>query len=264
MSPSSEDPITLVVIHEPRPHLSKHVFNSKCRALADAIMALPVCQMNFLKYDYIFQTSSLDANLGSFGFPESRPRVLTIKKCETPEHWEEVRRNPEFKRLIGEKWGSCHTFFANVVKQVNTPATGDSVFIFSILKAPARHSPEEFSSRLKEIVDRGVALPISQKIYVKHLILFPSNIDLDLQNANHMLRALGLSAFGRPRRRSQCKQTAVTHFTPYSQFACAQSREDFVELLDDPALKQWGREAMPQVEYHVSGVSFLAGVDSRV
>ncbi|KAJ7029823.1 hypothetical protein C8F04DRAFT_639374 [Mycena alexandri] len=249
-----KDRVTVISIREVPPHLSKEAFETNVRALADSLMALPVCKKNFLRYDLIFQTPSLDANLRALGFLESRPHVLSIAECESSDHWAEILADPEFARIVteGEKFGFCSSaraFFADVATKIDSSAAAvDPTCLFAVFKAPTRLPQQEYFQKLDELVDRALALPICKKVFSKYSMHLPSNVDMNLQNIDSMLRALDLPA----------PEPGAVFITEVS------SSGDLVELLAHPDIQKFAMEAMHEIEIHVNGVASLGNVEAKV
>ncbi|KAJ7776235.1 hypothetical protein B0H16DRAFT_1003236 [Mycena metata] len=161
----------------------------------------------------------------------------------------------ELMKLVneGEKFGFCSsatTFFADVVTKIDSPsAASDLGRVFFVFKAPARLPPEEFSRELEGVVDRCLALPICQRVLVRHSMLVPSKIGTDLQDNDGLLRALGLPT-----------PEAVVVI-----IAEVESPDDFAEFFTDEFLvKEVVKEVKDKFEFHLNGVCFLGSVESKV
>ncbi|KAJ7027156.1 hypothetical protein C8F04DRAFT_1238219 [Mycena alexandri] len=96
----------------------------------------------------IFQTPLLSANLRAVGYPESRPRVLSVAEFEargdstSPDHWAEVSHalvgflpilSSQGSLLKERGLGSARPFFAGVTTKINSPAAAVAFLPFSTL-----------------------------------------------------------------------------------------------------------------------------------
>ncbi|KAJ7723074.1 hypothetical protein B0H16DRAFT_1737434 [Mycena metata] len=163
-----KDRVTGISIREVPSNLSKEVFKTNIRAVADSLMSLPVCKKNILRYDLIFQTPVLAAEMRTLGLPESRSHIASIAECESVAHFAEVFGHAD-----------ARTFFVDVVTKLELQAAVDS---------------DQFRDKLEGLADRLLALPVWEKAIVTYSMLLPQRMDTSFQSTDAILRALGLPA----------------------------------------------------------------------
>ncbi|KAJ7506115.1 hypothetical protein B0H11DRAFT_2220039 [Mycena galericulata] len=59
-------------------HLSKATFEKKFDAFTDALVALPIGQKHFVKFELMFQNDRLDEHLQALGLPAPEQTVVCI------------------------------------------------------------------------------------------------------------------------------------------------------------------------------------------
>ncbi|KAJ6549815.1 hypothetical protein B0H19DRAFT_1264722 [Mycena capillaripes] len=96
------------IFHAPI-HLSREDFRAACEAIADAVLALPVAQINLLKYELMIPNHDLDAHLQGLGVPPPSGTVIITTEFATQEKLLEFAGDPGFQKIIAaakEKFGS--------------------------------------------------------------------------------------------------------------------------------------------------------------
>ncbi|KAJ7174764.1 hypothetical protein C8R46DRAFT_1189432 [Mycena filopes] len=247
-----KDRSTIIVVREVPVHLSKDVFESKIKTVLESLMTIPICKKNYVTFDLILETPLLNADIRALGFPEARPQVIAFIECETADQFTEIFSDPEFAKVLAqgeEEFGFCTTasalFFDGVVT-LDRPAGADLTTLVGMFNIPAGFSHQEFLRKIEDRVNRFIALPICQKVLVKHSMFLPSTVGENLQGADGMLRAVGLpppapSAVG------------ILKF---------ESMNAVSEFLADPDTKKFAMEA--EAEFLAHGVGFVADVQPKV
>ncbi|KAJ7155152.1 hypothetical protein C8R46DRAFT_1117094 [Mycena filopes] len=249
-----KDRSTIIAVREVPAHLSKEVFESKVKALLESLMTIPVCKKNYVTLDLILETPFLNADIRALGFPEARPHVISLIESETADQFTEVFSDPEFAKACAqgeEEFGFCTTaslFFVDGVAKLDRPAGDDLTTLIGVFKLPAGLPLQEFSRKIEDRVDRFIALPICQKVLVKHSMFLPSDVSGNLQAADGLLKKLGLSG-------SPPTPSAVVIL----KFESVNTASEF---LADADIKKFAFEA--EVEILANAVGFVADVQSKV
>ncbi|KAF7333710.1 hypothetical protein MVEN_02327400 [Mycena venus] len=186
-------------IHPVPANLSKREFERKCEALVESLLATPVAQRNFLKFDIIFQNEQLKEHITALEIPEPRPIVCLRVEYETEDSWAECHRDPDYMKALdaGKSWGfhddAC-IFSAAKVSKGHPNAPRDSNVVVGIIKAPGHMSATEFQQRLEGLID---AVYGAKKPAIKwHLYVQNMNAEEHLQAAGYPPVSAGPSYFG--------------------------------------------------------------------
>ncbi|KAJ6554298.1 hypothetical protein B0H19DRAFT_1262679 [Mycena capillaripes] len=161
-----------VGIHRAPPGMSKEEFLGKMKALAAAVVALPVVQKNVVKYQIISANSSFDEHIKAFGMPASTQQhiALLVAESETPEQMLEISKDPELQSLVAaaeemtpERGASI--FSAHVVEKLNKPGRDhkDNLRVVGLFKVPQHLTPGQHAEKFEVLVDSIVAHPTIQK-----------------------------------------------------------------------------------------------------
>ncbi|KAF7342450.1 hypothetical protein MVEN_01834200 [Mycena venus] len=227
------------------PNLSKDAFQVKVKAMVDVILALPVVQKNGLTIDIIFQNELLDERLEALGLPIAPPSVWLKGECETGAQYEELLEDQDLAKLIreAEEFGfrtGTSAFFADVVTKVDIAgATSQNcTHVVAAVKVPAHLSSTEFQQKLENIVDKFLALPITQQKIVKFSTYVPN------ENMNTHLRALG---FPEP------EPVAVVMYD-------VETQESMIEIATHPSIKTFAAETIPELSIDTGSSIFSADV----
>ncbi|KAJ7036315.1 hypothetical protein C8F04DRAFT_1096063 [Mycena alexandri] len=185
MSPSStKDRLLAIGIHRAPPGMSKEEFLGKMKALAAAVVALPVVQKNVLKYRIISANSSFDEHMKEFGMPASTPQhiALLVAESETPEQMLEISKDPELHSLVTaaeemtpERGASI--FSAHVVEKLNKPGRDhkDNLRVVGLFKVPQHLTPAQHAEKFEALVDSIVAHPTIQKNMLGYTMWLPND-----------------------------------------------------------------------------------------
>ncbi|KAJ7430215.1 hypothetical protein B0H11DRAFT_2138238, partial [Mycena galericulata] len=185
MCPSpTNGPFLAIGIYRAPPGLSKEEFLDKMKALAAAVVALPVVQKNVLKYQIISANSSFDEHIKAFGMPASTPQhiALLVAESEPPEQILEISKDPEFQSLVAaaeemtpERGASI--FSAHVVEKLNKPGRDhkDNLRVVGLFKVPQHLTPAQHAEKLEALVDSIVAHPTIQKNMLGYTMWLPND-----------------------------------------------------------------------------------------
>ncbi|KAF7343159.1 hypothetical protein MVEN_01746700 [Mycena venus] len=159
-----KDRVVCVGVYKTPPNLSKEELQVKAEALLDSLLAVPIAQKNYVKFEINIQNPLLDEHLKALGFPQAQPDVWVTGECETEAKFEEILKDPEFAKLIQEAEHLEHfsVFFADVVTKVDIPTAKNGVRVICALKPPVHLSSNDFHHKTEAILDRFLALPVTQ------------------------------------------------------------------------------------------------------
>ncbi|KAJ7910310.1 hypothetical protein B0H13DRAFT_1876845 [Mycena leptocephala] len=172
MSASNEkDRMVAVGIYKAPANLSKEEFETKITSFVDRMLAVPIAQKNFLKFEIIYQNELLNQHIKAFDLPEAPTSVWLTVEFETEAHCAEILTDPMFAKAFAEaeEFVSCATgFVADVVTRIDRPTPKDRTHLMCAFQRPDHLSSDEYRKKFEVFVDRLLALPISQKNFLKH------------------------------------------------------------------------------------------------
>ncbi|KAJ7752976.1 hypothetical protein B0H16DRAFT_1545535 [Mycena metata] len=164
-------------------------FQSKCEALVESFLALPVAQQNFLKFDILFQNDQVKGYTTSLGFPEPSPAY-------TDANWAACLQDPDFINAMaaGRSWGfydgACANwvfptciFSADSVTKLDSSVPSDTNVVITIIKVPVQQTASIFRQKLDTLIDAVIDL-IKPKMNVTMLIQ-NLNAEKNLQAAGY-------------------------------------------------------------------------------
>ncbi|KAF8209016.1 hypothetical protein K438DRAFT_1960743 [Mycena galopus ATCC 62051] len=181
MSPATrKDVFTAFRLHPVPVHLSTKEFAAKLEALADSMLALPVAQECFRKFELMIPNDRFDTYFKALGFPPARPMVIVKAEYETAEHCAQFFSDAKAIGLLSkaEEFVGASVFSADESTRIDidrsTDGSGNWIGIF---KCPPDLSPSEHCKKAGDVADKIAALPIMQRNIVKHTMWF-QNEDL--------------------------------------------------------------------------------------
>ncbi|KAJ7743609.1 hypothetical protein B0H16DRAFT_1008269 [Mycena metata] len=195
-----KDRVTYIAIREIPPHIPKESFEANVRALTDSFYGAPGVQEERSEIRPDLSNTVVGCEPARAGIPGVRAPCSFHRGMRESRSLGRILSDPEFIRIVteGERFGFCSSaccFFADVATKIDSPAEAvNPICLFAVFKAPTRLSQQQYFQKLGELVDRTVALPICQKVFTKYKLHTPSNLDINLQNVDNMLRALDFSA----------------------------------------------------------------------
>ncbi|KAJ7925450.1 hypothetical protein B0H13DRAFT_1863102 [Mycena leptocephala] len=187
MSASNEkDRMVAVGIYKAPANLSKEEFETKITSFVDRMLAVPIAQKNFLKFEIIYQNELLNQHIKAFDLPEAPTSVWLTVEFETEAHCAEILTDPMFAKAFAEaeEFVSCATgFVADVVTRIDRPTPKDRTHLMCAFQRPDHLSSDEYRKKFEVFVDRLLALPISQKNFLKHSLWLPNDtLDANLRD----------------------------------------------------------------------------------
>ncbi|KAJ7016309.1 hypothetical protein C8F04DRAFT_1245392 [Mycena alexandri] len=175
MSASSrKDRVAGIGIYKAPPNLSKEALETKITSLVDALLAVPIAQKNFLKFEIIYQNEFLNPHLKALGFPEAPASVWLRLECETDAHGAEILTDPALVKVYAEAeefLPYVMAFMADVVTKIDLPTPRNPMHIMCTFQCPAHLSSNEYRTKFEGFVDRLLALPITQKSILKYSVV---------------------------------------------------------------------------------------------
>ncbi|KAF7364140.1 hypothetical protein MSAN_01073200 [Mycena sanguinolenta] len=177
-----------IAICKAPPNLSREAFENKFTSIVDTLVALPISQKKYLKFDLIFQTELGNEQLKALGFPEAPPSVWLTVECATVADFFEIFEDPAFAQVVQEgkndlygNQPTVNAFLADVEIRIDRPASSRTLLV-GAMQLTENLSVDEFHHRLGNSADKLVSLPIAQRVIVKYSVWRPNNaIDTHLQ-----------------------------------------------------------------------------------
>ncbi|KAF7343147.1 hypothetical protein MVEN_01745400 [Mycena venus] len=239
-----KDRVLCVGVYKAPPNLSKEALQVKAEALVDSLLAVPIAQKNYVKFEINFQNALLDEHLKALGYPEAQPGVWVTGECETEAKFEEILKDPEIAKLIQEAEHLEHfsVFFADVVAKVDIPTTKNRVRVMSALKPPVHLSSNDFHHQAEAILDRFLALPVAEGKTTR--------LSLWRQTTN-MATTLQETGFPAP------DPVLVLVYE-------AETQEALVEMMTDSSLKMLVSDAIRDISVHLDSSTFAADVITKI
>ncbi|KAF7368022.1 hypothetical protein MSAN_00868000 [Mycena sanguinolenta] len=166
-------------MHPVPAYVSQQEFKEKVDALVDSLLALPVCERNFINFDILLPNNLLAADMKPSGTSGQPPPGVWFKfECETEDHLTEILRDEQVKKVIaGAKDFGFHDnaslFTADVTTRVDvvSPSPKARFHASFVAKIPKDISVDEFHAKLEAAVDSFVELPVCQNNILKHTYL---------------------------------------------------------------------------------------------
>ncbi|KAJ7881227.1 hypothetical protein B0H13DRAFT_2278601 [Mycena leptocephala] len=237
------DRIVCAGVYKGPPNLSKEALRVKAEAFADSLLAVPIAQKNYLKFEINFQNGLLDEHMKALRL-SAPPGVWVTGECETEAKFMEILGDPEFAKTIGEAEHLDYfsVFFVDVVTKVDVPTAKNRVRVMGALKPPAHLSSIDFHHKTEALTDRFLALPIVQEKVIR-LCMWRQNTNM----AAH-LQATGLPA---------PEPVLVIVFE-------AETEEALIEMAAHPSIKTHVADATRDISIHLDSSVFLADVITKI
>ncbi|KAJ7860175.1 hypothetical protein B0H13DRAFT_2355706 [Mycena leptocephala] len=183
---NKKDRMVAVGIYKAPANLSKEEFETKITSFVDRMLAVPIAQKNFLKFEIIYQNELLNQHIKAFDLPEAPTSVWLTVEFETEAHCAEILTDPMFAKAFAEaeEFVSRATgFVADVVTRIDRPTPKDRTHLMCAFQRPDHLSSDEYRKKFEVFVDRLLALPISQKNFLKHSLWLPNDtLDANLRD----------------------------------------------------------------------------------
>ncbi|KAF7326714.1 hypothetical protein MSAN_02502300 [Mycena sanguinolenta] len=247
-----KDRVFALAICQAPPNLSKEAFEKKVTSIVDTILALPISQKSFLKFELNFQTGLINEHVKALGFPEGSPNVLVTVEYAAMADLFEFPTVAEGSGLPGCSAGgkndlygdhpAVNAFLANVETRLDRPIPKDRARLVCVLKRPENLSEEGFHQAIRGFADKLVSLPIAQRLCVHHSVWMPTST-----GDAHML-ALGFPA----------SEPDVVIFME------TEDQDKIFEGLMDPDVKQYVADASRELKIHVGSSFFSANVVNKI
>ncbi|KAJ6471358.1 hypothetical protein C8R45DRAFT_1014106 [Mycena sanguinolenta] len=169
-SSTTKSRCTLMCLHPVPAHMSTEEFARKFEIALDAVLSLPICRENFLKYEIMIPNGRLDSYFKALNIPSEPRMVITRSECETTDHVSQILRDAELIKLTsGEEFSDASVFIVDETIRLDTQSSDDCDGSYVIiLKCPPHVSAAELDGKYKEAVDQVVQLPGFKNNVVKH------------------------------------------------------------------------------------------------
>ncbi|KAJ6452380.1 hypothetical protein C8R47DRAFT_1169143 [Mycena vitilis] len=185
----TKDCFIAIGLHPVPKNVSIDEFAAKMEALADAHLALPVAQRNFLKYELMIPHNQLDHFWSSLGFPKSERVVLVKIECETSDHCAEFLRDETVANSIlgAHEFAGVSMLSADVATRIDASGKSteeaDLCTYIIILKATSHKDGLQLYERVAKDSDRFVELPFVKKNFTEHTTVRTYGLTLSLRHA---------------------------------------------------------------------------------
>ncbi|KAF7337418.1 hypothetical protein MSAN_02268300 [Mycena sanguinolenta] len=246
---SKDHAVGIGIWHAP-PNVSKEAFENKLTTLIDKLVALPVAQKNYVKFEMMFQTGLGTEEMMTHGVPESPPSVGVIAECATIADYLEIWEDPAVMSVMQEGMNSVYgssrptanLSLGEVQIRLDRPTAGNRIRLVCGLKRPDNLSVEGYRKIVNASVDRFASLPIVQKNAIKHSLWVPHNA-LDRQ----------VSAVGFPATETNIIIMVET-----------ENQDRMIELLTDSDVKQFMDDSRREWDIYADILSFVANVVTKI
>ncbi|KAF7337420.1 hypothetical protein MSAN_02268500 [Mycena sanguinolenta] len=245
----SKDRDVGIGIWQAPPNLSKEAFENKLTAMVDKLVALPIVQENYVKFEMMFQTGLGTEELMTHGLSEGPPSVWVTVECATIadhlEGWEDPAVMSVLQEGINSVYGdsrpTAHLSSGEVQTRLDRPTAGNRTRLACGLQRPDNISVDGYRKTVSAAADRFVSLPIVQQNVIKHSMWVPHNV-LDSQ-----MSAVGFSA---------PNANIIIMFETENQ-------DSMIEILKDPDVKEFVDDSRHKWDIHFDS-SFVANVVTKI
>ncbi|KAJ6462465.1 hypothetical protein C8R45DRAFT_1080593 [Mycena sanguinolenta] len=245
---SKQDRAFVLAVCKAPTNLSYEAFEKKFTSIVDGLLALPISQEKFLKFDIIFQTEVFDEHLKALGFPKTPPGAVVTAECATEADFLEMLKVPEFANIVQEGRKTLYgnnppvdAFMADVKTHIDRPASSRTLLVGAV--PYLGDAPDSFRQAIGNFGDKLATLPIAQKL-VKYSMWnsFPNNAI-----------ATPLNALGFP-----------TSITGAVYMIETESESTMIEVLTDSATKQYMADTIREFSIGYGSLFFAAKVVNKV
>ncbi|KAF7358233.1 hypothetical protein MVEN_00872100 [Mycena venus] len=222
---------------------TKEDFQAKCEALVESILALPVAQKNFIKFDILFQNDQMKNYMASVGLPEPQPCVCLRCYYETDANWAACLQDPDFINAMaaGRSWGfydGVCIFSADPITKLDSSVPADTNVVIGIFKIPVAQTASIFRQKLDALIDTVLNL----KKPMMNMTMLVQNL-----NAEQNLQAAGYPA----------SQPAIVVINEFQTF------NDVAKLANDLGVQSVVAQAMKDFGFQANSVVFSADLKNK-
>ncbi|KAJ6492224.1 hypothetical protein C8R45DRAFT_1137348 [Mycena sanguinolenta] len=245
----SKDGAVGVGIWQVPSNLSKKAIKGKLTTMVDKLLALPIAQKNYVKFE---MTGLATEELMTHGVSDGPPSVLLTAECATIADYLEILEDPAATSVLQ---GGINSIYGNSRPTVNlslgevqmrldrSPAAAKNrACLACVLKGPENFSVDGYLKTVNASEDVFVGLSIAQKNVIKHSMWIPHNT-MDSQ----------VSAIGFPEPHPNIMFMVET-----------ENQDRMIEMLKDRDVKQFVEDSRREWDFHVDGSFFVANVVTKL
>ncbi|KAJ7800902.1 hypothetical protein B0H14DRAFT_2897700 [Mycena olivaceomarginata] len=244
-----KDRVAVIGMWKAPPNVSKEALETEITSLVDSVLALPVAQKNYLKFEIISQRELANQHIQGLGLPEAPPSVWVMAECASEAHFAELYEDATFAALIEEKHKTLYkdrltanAFFVDLRTGIDSPITGSRTRVMAAYRCPDHLSPAEYYTKMEAQLEKIIARPIVKKAFQKYY-LWIQNDTLDAK-----LRELGF-----PEPEPMVLLSAET-----------ENDERMAEVLTHPEFKDHMKDAIRDLHLHIESSVFFANVVTKI
>ncbi|KAF7364141.1 hypothetical protein MSAN_01073300 [Mycena sanguinolenta] len=180
---STQDRAYVLAVCKAPSNLSYEAFQSKFTSIVDTLLALPISQQKFLKFDIIYQTEFGDEQLRALGLTKTPPGAVVTAECATVADFLEMIQVPEFANVVQDGRKSLYgnnppvdAFVADVKTHLDRPASASNRTLWVGAVPYLGNAPDVFRQSIGNFGDKLATLPVAEK-FVKYSLWnsFPNN-----------------------------------------------------------------------------------------
>ncbi|KAJ7059408.1 hypothetical protein C8F01DRAFT_1295169 [Mycena amicta] len=169
-------------IHRLPSGIAEADFKAIVDATAQQLLALPVCQKNFIRFDAIYSNDAIEKPMAGIGLGSTMKSVWWRFECESEDNFVQILRDPGVATVTAQAMAqglqlsetSC-CFMADKVTRIDRRKESDVLYLFGV-RAPVGLSLKEFHANMGILFDSFVALPIAQKRVNGHTAWYPKKM----------------------------------------------------------------------------------------
>ncbi|KAJ6464915.1 hypothetical protein C8R45DRAFT_1219822 [Mycena sanguinolenta] len=246
----SKDRAVGIGIWQAPPNLSKEAFENKVTTMVDKLVALPIAQKNYIKFEMMFQTGLVTEELGAHGVSDGPLSVWLVTECATIAEYLEVSEDPAVTSVFQEGLNSIYGSSRPTVKaslgevqmRVDRPTAGNRTRLACRLQQADNFSVDGYHKTVNASADRLVGLPIVQKNVIKHSMWVPHNA------MDHLVSAFDV---------------VVPDPNPIVMIE-TENQDSMIEILKDSDVKQFMDDSRREWDIHVNTSFFVANVVTKI
>ncbi|KAF7337416.1 hypothetical protein MSAN_02268100 [Mycena sanguinolenta] len=246
----SKDRAVGIAIWQAPPNLSKEDFEAKLTNMVDKLVAVPIAQKNYVKYEMMFQTAFASEELMVHGVAEGAPSVWMIAECATVAEYLEIFEDPAIMNVLRDGKDNVYgghpiakASLGDVRVWIDRPVANNRARLVCAVQRPGNFSVDGYRKAIEAFADRFPGFSIVQKNVVKHWVWFPHN------TVDTHVSAIGLSA-------------------PAPDLAICvvetESHDGMIEMLNDSDFKTYMEDGRRELNIHIGSSYFVANVVTKI
>ncbi|KAJ7800897.1 hypothetical protein B0H14DRAFT_3885360 [Mycena olivaceomarginata] len=148
-------------------------------SLVDSVLALPIAQKNYLKFEIIFQRELANQHIQGLGLPEAPP---SVGDGRSEAHFAELYEDATFAALIEEKHKTLYedrltanAFFVDLRTKIDSPTTRPCTRVMAAYQHPDYLSPAKYYTKMEAVLEKISAHPVVKKAFQKYYLWIPND-----------------------------------------------------------------------------------------